>query len=334
MKQPMNVLVVGAGAMGRHHIRNYASMHDVSEVHAVEPNTESKKQLSEMNLDGKVHVHDTLEKALKEKPDAASIVVPTPFHAQVAGILLEKGVACLVEKPLAASLTEGVALKALAEKHETVLCVGHIERFNPAVQTLKKHLPQIGDVVYASAHRFGVPSPRKLGHAFFDQGVHDMDVLCYLTGKKPKTVFGIHQAVLDSFDVASALLEFDGFYAAVEANRVTPIKTRQLIVTGTQGSAHLDYITQELTITLEGDQKPEFKTFDEILWRAGRGTEMRPYFAKKEPLRAELEHFLNAAQGKEKPLCTAKDGLNAIAIAQACVDSATTGKKIQVPQTF
>ncbi|MBI4361010.1 Gfo/Idh/MocA family oxidoreductase [Candidatus Micrarchaeota archaeon] len=329
----MNVLVVGAGAMGRHHIRNYVAMHDVAFVHVVEPNAESKKQLTEMNLDGKVRVHDSLQEALKEKPQAASIVVPTPFHAQVAGILLEKGIACLVEKPLAASIPEGVALKALAEKHEAVLCVGHIERFNPGVQTLKKHLHQIGDIVYASAHRFGVPSPRKLGHAFFDQGVHDMDVLCYLTGKKPETVFGVHQAVLDSYDVASAILEFPGFYAAVETNRVTPIKTRQLIVTGTKGSAHLDYITQELTVTLQGDQKPEYKTFDEILWRAGRGTEMRPYFTKKEPLRAELEHFLEAAKGNEKPLCTAQDGLNAIAIAQACVDSATTGKKVPVPKT-
>lgn len=333
MKHAMNVLVVGAGAMGRHHIRNFAAMSNVAQVQVVEPNSESKKQLDGMNLDGKVHVHDTLEKALKEKPDAASVVVPTEFHAQTAGILLEKGIPCLVEKPLAASIPEGNALKALAEKHETVLCVGHIERFNPAVQALKKQLHHLGDVVYASAHRFGVPSPRKLGHAFFDQGVHDMDILCHLTGQNPKTVFGIHQAILDSYDVASAILEFDGFYASVEANRVTPIKTRQLTLTGTKGSAHLDYITQELTITLAGEQKPEFKTFDEILWRAGRGTEMRPYFVKKEPLRAELEHFLEAAKGNEKPLCTAADGLAAIAIAQTCVDSATTGKKMTVPKT-
>ncbi len=329
----MKVLVVGAGAMGRHHVRNYAAMPHISQVFVVEPSEESRAKLGAMQLDSKVTVCKSLEEALKNKIDAASVVVPTQMHAQTAGILLEKKIPCLVEKPLAANIEEGIALKALAEKHNVLLVVGHIERFNPAVQALKARIKDLGKIVYASAHRFGMPSPRKLGHAFFDQAVHDIDVLCYLTGSKPKKVQAVQQTFNDDNDLASALLDFGGFYASVEANRVTPIKTRELIIVGTEGSARLDYITQDLTVTIRGKEVPDSNTFDEIVLRVGKGTELRPYFVKKEPLRAELEHFIACVQGKEKPQCTASDGLNAIAAAEACVKSASEGKAIEVRKT-
>lgn len=315
--------------MGRHHVRNYASFSQVDQVLVVEPSSDSKRKLQEMNLD-EVVLFDDLETALKQKPDAASVVVPTPYHAQTAGMILERKIPCLVEKPLAASILEGKALQALAEKHEVPLMVGHIERFNPGVQALKKRIHDIGSIVYASAHRFGIPGQRKLGNAFFDQGVHDLDVISYLSGKYPKNALAVQQTFLEENDLGAALVDYDGFYASVEVNRVVPVKKRELVVLGTKGCATLDYISQELTITLSDQAVKESKSFDEILWRVGRGTEVRPYFAKDEPLKLELEHFLECAKKGEKPLCTAQDGLAAIAVAEACVRSAESGTKEKV----
>ncbi|MBI5036766.1 Gfo/Idh/MocA family oxidoreductase [Candidatus Micrarchaeota archaeon] len=325
----MKVMVVGAGVMGRHHARNYSSFKDVDEVMVVEPGEESRTKLAEMKLEG-ITFCSTIEEALEKKPDAASVAVPTKLHYEVATKLIGKGIPCLIEKPIAASMEEGKKIKALAEAKKTIVMAGHIERFNPGVLALKDKVNELGEIVYASAQRFGIPGPRDLGNAFYDQGVHDMDIISFVTGKKPKSAQAVQQSFNQTNDLGSAIVEYEGFYAGVEVNRVVPVKRRKLLLLGTKGMAELDYISQELTLTLTDKPVHGAKNFDEILWRVGRGTEVKPYFAKDEPLKLELEHFLECAGQKKKPLCTIDDGLAAIAVAEACVKSAKTGKTEQV----
>ena len=325
----MKVLIAGCGSMGRNHVRVYSENHRVTEVIAFDPSKESLKMVEAYQ---KTRTFTDLNEALKEKPDCAVVAAPTRLHYEVANRILDEKIPLLVEKPITEELEDGKKLVDKAEKQNTLLLAGHIERFNPAVQALKKNLHLIGELFYASAHRFGVPTQRDVGSSFVDQAVHDIDVISFLYGKPPSEVSAIERKIVDgkNNDLCSALFEFDGFTATVEANRVTPIKNRDLIVLGTKGAARLDYITQDLTIYIAEKVESKFSTFDEIVLRVGRGTEMKPYFVKDEPLRVEANHFLDCVEGKAKPMISGRDSLYAIASVQAGQKSAKSGRKEKV----
>lgn len=327
----MKVLVVGSGAMGRNHVRVYSENHRVDEVLVADTSAESLETVKKIQ---KTKTFFDLGQALKQKPDCIVVAVPTRFHYEIASKVLDYKIPLLVEKPITENLDDGKKLVEKAEKQKTLLLAGHIERFNPAVQALKKNLHLIGTLFYASAHRFGVPTQRDVGDSFVDQAVHDIDVISFLYGKPPKEVSAIERKIADakSNDLCSALFEFDGFTATVEANRVTPIKNRDLILLGTKGAAKLDYITQDLAIFMSESMDSKFSTFDEIVLRVGRGTEIKPYFVKDEPLRVEANHFLDCVEGKAKPMISGRDALHAIAAVQAGQRSAKSGKKEKINQ--
>ncbi|MBI2445155.1 Gfo/Idh/MocA family oxidoreductase [Candidatus Micrarchaeota archaeon] len=322
----MDVLVAGAGSMGRNHCRAYSANARVDHVFVYEPYAESRAALEAMNLEKVVFI-DSIADAKANGIQAASVVTPTDTHFSVASDLVGAGIDVLVEKPITTTLEQGRELASAAHRSDVLVMPGHIERFNPAVRALKKNMSSLGTIVYASAHRFGIPTNRRLADAFLDQAVHDMDVLSYLTGEAPRDIRAISQRILDAHanDLCSAIVHYDGFYATIEANRVTPIKTRELIVLGTKGSARLDYISQELVVMHSEASQTKFSSFDEILMRVGRGTEVHPYFQKDEPLRVELDHFLACSEGKEKPLVTAEDGIRAVAAVAAGMKSAKDG---------
>jgi len=325
----LKVLIVGCGAMGRNHVRVYSENHRVKQVLAVDAFQESLNALKDLK---NTTTFTKLEDALKEKPDCAIVAVPTALHFEIADKLLDENIPLLVEKPITETLEQGKKLVAKAEKQKTVLLTGHVERFNPAVQALKKNMHLIGKPIYASAHRFGVPTQRDVGSPFIDQAVHDIDVISFLYGQTPKEVSAIERRISDekSSDLCSAIFEFGEFTATVEANRVTPIKSRELTILGTKGAAKLNYITQELAIFISEHGDYKFNTFDEVFQRIGHGTEIKPYFVKEEPLKVEANHFLDCVQGKAQPIMTGKDALAAIAAVQAGQKSAKTGRKEKI----
>ncbi len=328
----MKVLVVGAGVMGFNHVRILNELKSVSQIAIADPNAEALARVRAKNFE-KTVLFNSLKQALEdERFDAAIVAVPTRLHYEVASELLKKKIPLLVEKPITDSLDDGEKLVAKAEKKGVTLAVGHIERCNPVVQALKKHVSMLGELVHASAHRFGVPTDRDLGSSFVDQAVHDIDVISFISGLYPHTVSAVEKKFIDKKydDSCAAIFEFDGFTACVEANRVTPIKMRELVVAGTKGTARLEYITQELTIIKAEHEFTKYNTFDEIVMRVGRGAEFRPYFLKEEPLRVEIENFLSAAQGKAKPFATGEDGLRAVAAIEAGHESAKTGKRKKI----
>ncbi|OIO27005.1 hypothetical protein AUJ16_04290 [Candidatus Micrarchaeota archaeon CG1_02_60_51] len=329
----MNVLVVGAGSMGGHHVRVYSEMPEVERVVVADPSPDAAKKFKE---NPKVVCYDSIKEALyKEEVVGASVAVPTALHYQVGEEFVERGIPTLMEKPLCDSLKDGAKLIALAKKRNVLLMTGHLERFNPAIQALKENLKMLGKPVYASTHRYGIPSFRKLGDALYDLAVHDVDLLSFLTGERPTFVSAIERRVLekDSNDLCAALFEFDGFTASVEANRVAPIKIREMTFVGTEGVARVDYTAQELSILRLSEipkEYHEYKTFNELVSRAGRGNELRMFIRKDEPLRIELRHFLDCCRGKAQPQVTAIDGLYAVAAAEAASKAAKSGKREKV----
>lgn len=318
--------------MGANHVRVFNELRDVARVVVVDT---SEKVLEGIRARGfeKTVLYSSLDEALaRERVDGASVVTPTPSHYVVASKLASRGIPLLVEKPITNKLEDASKLVEQVRRKKIVFAVGHIERCNPGVQALKKHVTELGPLVHASAHRFGIPTKRDVGSSFIDQATHDIDVISFLSGKYPRAVSAVEKRFVDEKydDCCVAIYEFDGLTATVEANRVTPIKTRELILCGLKGTAKLDYIAQDLSLMKATQETTRITSFDEIVFRVGRGTEIKPYFVKEEPLKIELENFLQCIAGKARPIASGEDGLRALAAVLAGGRAARSGRKQKI----
>ena len=191
METKMRVAVIGAGNMGRHHIRNYWEMDNV-ELVAIADNDPSSKELAEQ-FKAK-HFVDFRHMLDECEIDAISIVVPTPLHFEFAIECMERGIHVLLEKPIASTLEEADALIEKSAEKKIVFTVGHIERYNPVIETLKElvdseRLGQISSIV--SQRLGGFPSSEPKTDVILDLAIHDIDILNYLTGHQG-TICGVH----------------------------------------------------------------------------------------------------------------------------------------------
>jgi len=309
----MRVGVIGAGAMGQNHIRIYSEMPGVELVGisdiAVNRVNELSKRYSTMGF-------TDYKDLLKQNLDAVSIVVPTTLHRKVAIDAINANANVLVEKPIADTLENARDIVSEAHKANLTLMVGHIERFNPAVRKMKEIIDsgELGKVVSISARRVGPNNPRirDVG-VILDIGVHDIDVISYLYGSNVLEVYAIAGKELHPHeDHASILLRFnDNNAGVVETNWLTPHKTRNFTVIGTEGVGYGDYMAQTVFIH-DKDWIKEAK------------------IEKKEPLKCELEGFISACKGRTEPLTTGEDGIHALEVALAAIMSYKTNSTIRI----
>ena len=305
--------VIGAGAMGQHHVRIYHEMENVELVGISDVSETRVKELSEQyDTNGFTDYKDLLAQDL----DAVSIVVPTTLHMPVGLDVIASGANLLVEKPIADTLENAEKLTRAAEDAGVKLMVGHIERFNPAVTKLKEIIDSglLGKIVSISTRRVGPYNPRirDVG-VILDIGVHDIDVISYLYGKRVNEVYCIAGADIHSFeDHAAIILRFDHeFSGIVETNWLTPHKVRKLTVIGIDGVAYLDYIDQ--TVELHDGE-----------WIRKAKVE------EAEPLKRELEHFIDSISSGNEPSTSGKDGIHALKVAMAAIESYTEGKTVRI----
>jgi UDP-N-acetylglucosamine 3-dehydrogenase len=293
----MKVGVVGVGSMGQNHARIYSGMKGVDLVGVVDSDAARGKWVAETY---KTKALSDYRDLLREGIDAVSVVVPTSLHFEVASFFLKNGVDCLVEKPITPSLEEGKALVDLAKEHGKKLMVGHIERFNPAVQKAKQIIQEglLGKVLIISTRRVGPYSPRITDVGIIiDLATHDIDVARYLTGKEPNDIWSAYGSIKHTKeDHALLLLDFGGCAACVEVNWFTPHKVRTAVITGTGGIAYMDYIEQALTV-----YNSEWK--------------MEPKIEKEEPLKNELKHFVECVTTGKEPLVNGEEGLKTLGVA-------------------
>jgi predicted dehydrogenase len=270
-------------------------------------------------------------------PTAAIVAVPTQEHFATARALLERGVHVLVEKPIAATEEEGIAMTTLARDRGVVLAVGHVERFNPAVVALKAHLARgaLGRVFQIRATRVG-PFPariRDVGVAV-DLATHDIDVMRWMLGAEIVRVYAEakREVHTSNDDLVSALLRFDDdTVGTLEVNWLTPTKCRELTVTGERGMFRVDYLTQDLSF-FENAAAPIPSSWPamSVLRGVSEGTMTRYMVPKKEPLRAELEAFVAAVGGDRSGVVSGEDGVRALRIACALTAS-SQAKQTVVP---
>lgn len=301
MKPKIRVAVIGAGNMGKNHLRNYFMLPDAELVGLADINPDTKKLADEYDA----AFFTDYKKMLDElKPTAVSIVVPTPFHAEVATEVMNRGIHCLLEKPIASTVEEADALIALAKKKDVVFTVGHIEHYNPLVIALKKLLDKksIGEITSIVCKRVGgFPMVEPKTDVIIDLAVHDIGIISHLLDKKPKQVFshGSRTHHSKKIDSAEILLDYGNASGFIQANWLTPVKIRTIAVTGSGGYIEGNYITQELEY-YEHNMQIENEGFSNFIVKMGDPKKQIMKVDFEEPLAEELKAFLSRIEGNEK----------------------------------
>ena len=328
--KPLKVAVVGVGHLGRHHARILASLPDVELVAVVDHRLEQAQSVAQAC--GGSTWASTDHRALIGQVDAVSVAVPTRFHRQVAGDFLERGIPCMVEKPLATTLLEAEELVELAEARSVPLQVGHIERFNPALSTLDglAFRPK-----YIAAERLGTYTFRSTDiGVVLDLMIHDIDLVLSMIAAPVKSVAAVGVGVFGGFeDVANARVEFeDGCVANLTASRASFQAVRKMRLFAPEGYVTLDFATKRGTLIRPSDRLRHGEIDLEGVDLTQPAAVKERLFGKilrvdqvqgegREPLALELEDFVAAVRTGSRPRVTGHDGLKAIRLADRILRS-------------
>jgi UDP-N-acetylglucosamine 3-dehydrogenase len=330
----MKVAVIGVGSMGKNHARVYSELPEVELVAVADADQNLVTMTAEKH---NVRAYtDFREMFKKEKPDAVSIAVPTAMHEEVGLAALEFGAHVLMEKPIAATVAEGYHLIEKAQAAKKQLMVGHIVRFNPAIQALKQKLVagELGRIYQIFCRRAG-PFPARIRDVgvVVDLAPHDVDIMRFLAGTDVIRVYAETEKRIHTNheDLLWGTLRFaDGVVGGLEINWLTPTKIRETIVLGERGLFRVDDLTQDLYF-FENEQAKDL-TWNALATLKGvsEGSMTRFAIPRFEPLKAELQAFLNAVKNNSPVPVTGEDGLAALKLSLALVQSGKEHRTIEI----
>ncbi|MEO6965895.1 MAG: Gfo/Idh/MocA family oxidoreductase [Acidobacteriaceae bacterium] len=324
---PSRIVVVGAGAFGRNHLRVWQALENAgAPVHLagiVEPDTSLAASLA---TEYQLPVYPSINALLSSnpRPDAASVAVPTSLHASVASQLLAAGVDVLVEKPFTATTEQADDLIGLAQRHNCILQVGHLERFNPAVRAVR---PLLRQPLFFEIHRLSIFTPRAIDvDVVLDLMIHDLDIVLHWTQSPIRDLHAVGLAVLSpKVDIANVRIEFEsGCVANFTASRISTERVRKVRFFQPHQYISIDYARQDvLCIDVPALQPPPVPISSEAAhFQPAATSHPTPEFALRklevpsgEPLRLELESFLRAVRERSQPEVSALDGRAALAVA-------------------
>ena len=321
--RPIRVGLAGLGSMGRNHLRVLSSSPAATLVAVADPVAEAV--IAATTASDARGYDDPLEMIASADLDAVVVAAPTTAHVDIAHAAIERGLAVLVEKPLAASVADALGIVDAAAAAGVPIQVGHVERFNPAVLELGRLL-EAGwlSTVYAILSRRAGPFPARIRDVgvTIDLATHDVDILSWIAGERPVRVYAeLAQRVHATHeDLLFGLLHFpSGATGMLDVNWLTPAKRRQLSVIGEEGMFELDYLTQRLTFTRTDIAHPKaIRGFAQTF--TGDVAELPVVNA--EPLAAEIEAFLGVVRSGGRPVVSGEDGLWAVIIANALLEAA------------
>lgn len=301
--EPIRVGVIGVGNMGQHHARVYSELLEADLVGVHDVDSPQAEEIAGQYDTEVLSIEEMIATA-----DAVSIAVPTQYHYEITRKCLESGLATLVEKPLVADIERGEELVDLVAQHDVPLQVGHIERFNPAIEALSGIVPQL-DVVAIDARRLGPDPGREIQDTVVsDLMIHDLDVVTSLVDSDIDSIQATGTA---EGRYATATLEFDdGIVASLTASRKTQQKVRELNITADDRLVKVDYLDQ--SIEIHRQSAPEFITDDGDVRYRHESIVERPVVDNVEPLKNELESFLNVVDTGDEPVVSGTDALQTL----------------------
>ena len=322
--------------MGRNHARVYAELENARlvAVSDVDPTVANRVAWTY----GATPYSDYREMLAREKLDLVTIAVPTRLHAQVATDTINAGVHVLVEKPIAAKVEEGEQMIALAKERGVKLTVGHIERFNPAILELKSRLDdqQLGRIFQIHVRRVGAFPPRieDVG-VVVDLATHDLNIIEYLTGSRIQRLFAETERRIHAVheDLVSGVLRFqNGIVGVLDINWLTPTKIRELAIVGERGMFLVNYMSQDLFFYENNFAAGNWERLVAI-GGVREGQMIKHQVRRVEPLKAELESFVNAVMDDTEPLISGAEGLRALQLAHRLIESGREHRLIELDAT-
>jgi predicted dehydrogenase len=305
----IRVAVIGVAHLAQQHARLLASMDGVDLVGICDTNRPRADEIA-AKFGGRVFAE---ARDLISHVDAVTVAVPTVSHLDVALPFLSAGVATLVEKPIAPSVADAGRLIDAAERGGALLATGHTERFNPAVA---KALPLISDPRFIEIHRLGTFPERSLDiDVIFDLMIHDLDLLLSVVKSEVIQIEAVGVNVLTpKADIANARLRFaSGCIANVTASRISRERVRKARFFQNDAYVSIDYAAQELEIfrLVKGNGRP--------IIQGGKIA-----VDNEEPLRRELEDFIDAVRTRRQPGVSGRDGRDALALATRVAETMET----------
>jgi UDP-N-acetylglucosamine 3-dehydrogenase len=332
---PMRAGVVGLGMMGRNHVRVWdGAIPGVELVAVADPDpTAVARATAGRRARGYEDPRTMLE---AERLDLVSIVAPTSLHLPVTLDALRSGANVLVEKPIAATRDEAVAMMDAAAGAGRMLTVGHIERFNPAIRELRRRLAdgELGRVFQIHATRLG-PFPARIRDVgvVVDLAPHDIDVMRYLVDSEPIRLFAETERRIhtDHEDLFVGTIKFaNGVVGVLDINWLTPTKRRTLTVTGERGMYMADYIAQDLVFYANQDAPDTWVNpgTGRSVNSVAEGEMTRRAIRREEPLVVELRDFADAVRDGGPPPVDPRDAMIALLLARKMVESGERGEVI------
>lgn len=310
--RPIRVGVIGVGNMGQHHVRVFSSMKDVELVGVADINFERGLETASKY---KARFFEDYADLLP-LVDAVCIAVPTRMHYAVGISCLLAGVHVLIEKPIAASLSEAESLVNAAAESGCILQVGHIERFNPVFQELSKVL-KTEKVLALEAHRMSPYSNRANDvSVVLDLMIHDIDLLLDLAAAPvvKLTASGTRSPDSVYLDYVTATLGFaNGVVATLTASKITHRKTRNILAHCQNSLTEADFLKNEILIHRHTGANPNTANRQGLYMQDGLIEKV--YTSNIEPLRAELDHFVNCVRGGNPPSVGGEQALKALRLA-------------------
>ena len=311
----LGVAVIGTGQWGKNHVRTYKELPSTELIAICDVNPERAQAMA--NKYGVKAYSDSSQMLKNKEIEAVNVCTWSTILAKEALKALRAGKHVLVEKPMATNTQQAEKLVKTAQENGLHLTVGFLMRFIPGLQSIRQSVEnkKIGELVCATAKRVS-QWPERIGDVGVvkDTAIHDIDVMRYISNEDPISVYAKMGSMrIKKFeDYAQIMLTYkDGKSAFIESNWLTPYKTRTLTVTGSNAIMRLDYITQDLRI----EQQTET---------------VQPRYPFQEPLKMELQHFVDCIVDKKKPLVTGEDGVRAVEVATAVMRSSAKNRAIQL----
>ena len=295
----MDIGVIGVGSMGRNHVRVYSELKGVGDVYLYDPVAENANRAKEY-----ANICPSLEDLLNNA-EAVSICVPTKYHFQVAKQAIEKGIHCLIEKPLTLSIEDGEELLSLLTSTQLTVGVGHIERFNPIVEEIKK----IADKpAYVEIKRHNPTSSRITDSTVVeDLMIHDIDII--FNELFPDQKYKIYSA--GTRNLCEALVVFENCVVALSASRMSSKKFRTIYLEEEEFTAEGDFMAQDVYIYRKPGkygQDNERYTQENIIEKV--------LVNKVEPLKVELKAFVDCVKRGIQFAVTPRDALKNLKVCQ------------------
>ena len=319
--------LIGLGMMGRHHARVLASLPGVDLVAVADPGGDVH------GVAGGRPVLGSIEELIDAGLDYCMVAVPTIYHERIGLALAEAGVHAMIEKPLAQDTASSERVAQAFVDKGLVGAVGHIERYNPALQQARARLEsgELGEVYQVVTRRQG-PFPARIADVGVvkDLGTHDIDLTAWVTQQDFRSIAArtAHRSGREHEDMVAAVgLLSAGTITNHLVNWLSPFKERITVITGEKGAFVADTLTADLTFHANGEIAQSWDAISKFRG-VSEGNVVRYAIAKPEPLRVEHEQFRDAVLGKDADIVTMSQGLRTVRVAEACLESAASGATI------